>query len=155
MEMSDELTCPAPPNRNLPKCRLIKADVEGMEVEVIKGAVKTIKCLPMPISLVREYFWTVSDPWHILHCMRNSQGESLTLFVYATACSSLRFICVLTTMRLITRTLITIPITEADMLLSHLVWLCNTLCVDEQAFSEDPGSRPLCPVPELRHVLAF
>ena len=28
---------------NLPKMRLLKADVEGMELDVIKGAVKTIK----------------------------------------------------------------------------------------------------------------
>jgi hypothetical protein len=31
---------------NLPKLRLLKVDVEGMELEVVKGAVKTIKCVP-------------------------------------------------------------------------------------------------------------
>jgi hypothetical protein len=31
---------------NLPKLRLLKVDIEGMELEVVKGAVKTIKCVP-------------------------------------------------------------------------------------------------------------
>ena len=33
---------------NLPKMRLLKVDVEGMELDVIKGAVKTIKSRPFP-----------------------------------------------------------------------------------------------------------
>ena len=35
---------------NLPKLRLLKADVEGMELDVIKGAVKTIKSVPRPLA---------------------------------------------------------------------------------------------------------